>query len=330
MSSVWLWLIIVIVVALLFDYINGFHDTANAIATSVSTKALSPQRAVLLAALFNFVGALSGTAVASTIGKGIVAPQDITQEVVVAGLLGAIIWNIITWLSGIPSSSSHALIGGLTGSAVAGFGFDSIIWQGLEKIIVVLLISPVLGLVFGYLIMSLLFMIFGRCSPVKTNEIFRRLQVLSACLMAFSHGSNDAQKSMGIITMSFVSAGILTEFKVPFWVILLCATAMACGTAAGGWKIIKTMGGKIFKLEPINGFASDLNSSLVILAASHLGMPVSTTHVVSSSIMGVGTAKRVKAVRWGTARSIVSAWVLTIPLSAVISALLYKIIDLLL
>ncbi len=328
MSSVWVWLGIVILVALLFDYLNGFHDTANAIATSVSTKALSPQRAVIVAATFNFVGALSGTAVAGTIGKGIVAPQDITQEVVVAGLLGAIIWNIITWLSGIPSSSSHALIGGITGSAIAGFGFDAIIWQGLQKIIVVLLISPVLGFVFGYIVMSIIFLIFGRSSPVKTNEVCRRLQVFSACLMSFSHGSNDAQKSMGIITMSLVSAGILTEFHVPFWVILICATAMAAGTAAGGWRIIKTMGGKIFKLEPINGFASDLNSSLVILTATHLGMPVSTTHVVSSSIMGVGTAKRVKAVRWGTARSIVTAWVLTIPISAVVSAFLYKIIGL--
>ena len=328
MSSVWVWLSIVIVVALLFDYLNGFHDTANAIATSVSTKALSPQRAVIVAATFNFVGALSGTAVAGTIGKGIVAPQDVTQEVVVAALLGAIIWNIITWASGIPSSSSHALIGGLIGSAIAGFGLDAIIWQGLRKIIVVLLVSPILGFAFGYIIMSIIFGIFGRSSPVKTNEVSRRLQVFSACLMSFSHGSNDAQKSMGIITMGLVSSGVLTEFHVPFWVVLSCATAMAAGTAAGGWRIIKTMGGKIFKLEPINGIASDLNSSLVILTATHLGMPVSTTHVVSSSIMGVGTAKRVKAVRWGTARSIVTAWVLTIPISAVISAFLYKIIGL--
>jgi PiT family inorganic phosphate transporter len=322
------WLVIVVVVALLFDYLNGFHDTANAIATSVSTKALSPQRAVMVAATFNFVGALSGTAVAGTIGKGIVLPQDITQEVVVAGLLGAIIWNIITWASGIPSSSSHALIGGLIGSAIAGFGPEAIIWQGLQKIIVVLLLSPVLGFVVGYVVMSILFLIFGRSSPVRTNEVFRRLQVFSACMMSFSHGSNDAQKSMGIITMSLVSAGLLTEFHVPLWVIISCATAMAAGTAAGGWRIIKTMSGKIFKLEPINGFAADLNSSLVILTATQLGMPVSTTHVVSSSIMGVGTAKRVKAVRWGTARSIVTAWVLTIPITAVVSAFLYKIIGL--
>ncbi len=328
MSSVMVWLVIVVAVALLFDYLNGFHDTANAIATSVSTKALSPQRAVMVAAVFNFVGALSGTAVAGTIGKGIVLPQDVTQEVVVAGLLGAIIWNIITWLSGIPSSSSHALIGGLIGSAIAGFGTEAIIWQGLQKIVVVLLISPVMGFIVGYIVMSILFLIFGRSSPVRTNEVFRRLQVFSACLMSFSHGSNDAQKSMGIITMSLVSAGILTEFHVPLWVVISCATAMAAGTAMGGWRIIKTMSGKIFKLEPINGFASDLNSSLVILVATHLGMPVSTTHVVSSSIMGVGTAKRVKAVRWATARSIVTAWVLTIPITAVVSAFLYKIIGL--
>ncbi|NLK51862.1 MAG: inorganic phosphate transporter [Syntrophomonadaceae bacterium] len=326
MPSDWIWLGIVVLVALIFDYINGFHDTANAIATSVSTKALSPQRAVMVAAVLNFVGALSGTAVASTVGKGIVLPQDITQEVVVAGLLGAICWNLITWLSGIPSSSSHALIGGIVGAAVAGFGFGSLIWEGLEKIILVLIISPVVGLISGYVIMSILFFVFRRGSPMRVNEIFRRLQVFSACTMSFSHGSNDAQKSMGIITMALVSGGVLTEFHVPLWVILSCATAMALGTAAGGWRIIKTMGGKIFKLEPINGFAADLNSSLVILTASHLGMPVSTTHVVSTSIMGVGTAKRIKAVRWGTARSIVMAWILTIPLSAVISAFLYKII----
>lgn len=326
MPSEWVWLIIVVLVALSFDYINGFHDTANAIATSVSTKALSPQRAVIVAATFNFIGALSGTAVAGTIGKGIVAPQDITQEVVVAALLGAICWNIITWASGIPSSSSHALIGGLIGAAVMGFGSGALIWKGLEKILLALVVSPILGLTCGYVIMTLLFWLFGKGSPLRVNEGFRRLQMLSACVMSFSHGSNDAQKSMGIITMSLVSGGFIQEFHVSIYVILACAAAMALGTAAGGWKIIKTMGGKIFKLEPINGFAADLTSSLVILGASHIGMPVSTTHVVSTSIMGVGTAKRIKAVRWGTARSIVTAWILTIPLSAAISALIYKII----
>lgn len=326
MPSGIVWLVIVVLVALLFDYINGFHDTANAIATSVSTKALTPQRAVMLAAVLNFIGALSGTAVAGTIGKGIVAPQDITQEVVVAGLIGAICWNIITWLSGIPSSSSHALIGGIVGAVVAGYGFGALIWAGLQKIILILILSPILGFTSGYLIMTILFFVFGRKSPVKVNEVFRRLQIFSASMMSFSHGSNDAQKSMGIITMALVSAGLITEFYVPLWVILACATAMALGTAAGGWRIIKTMGGKIFKLEPINGFAADLNSSLVIMTATHFGMPVSTTHVVSTSIMGVGTAKRVKAVRWGTARSIVMAWILTIPLSAIISALVYKVI----
>lgn len=325
MYSAWVWLGAVVVVALLFDYINGFHDTANAIATSVSTKALSPKRAVTVAASLNFIGALSGTAVANTIGKGIVTPQDITQEVVVAGLLGAITWNIITWMSGIPSSSSHALIGGLVGAVIAGFGFKAILWTGFEKIVFVLVMSPILGLTSGYIIMNLLFFVFRKGNPFKINEFFRRLQVLSACMMSFSHGSNDAQKSMGIITLALVSSGILSEFLVPFWVILACATAMALGTAVGGWRIIKTMGSKIFKLEPINGFAADLNSSLVILGATYLGMPVSTTHVVSSSIMGVGTAKRIKAVRWGTARTIVTAWLLTIPLSAVVAALIYKI-----
>lgn len=328
MPSEFLLLGLVVVVALLFDYINGFHDTANAIATSVSTKALGPQQAVIMAAVLNFIGALSGTAVASTIGKGIVSPSVVTQEIVVLALLGAIAWNIITWLSGIPSSSSHALIGGVIGAAVAAHGFDVLNWQGLEKIILALVISPVIGFSTGFIIMTLLFWAVRGFSPGYVNEIFRRLQVVTASMMSFSHGSNDAQKTMGIITMALVSAGILKEFHVPLWVILACASAMALGTAAGGWRIIKTMGGKIFKIEPINGFAADINSSMVILTASYLGMPVSTTHVVSSSIMGVGTSKRVKAVRWGTARAIVTAWVLTIPLSGLVSALLYQFIHL--
>ena len=319
---------LVVLVALLFDYINGFHDTANAIATSVSTKALSPQNAVIVSAVFNFTGALSGTAVASTIGKGIVSPSIITQEIVVLALLGAIAWNVITWLSGIPSSSSHALIGGLIGATLAGHGFDVLNWQGLYKIILSLIISPLVGFGSGYLIMTLVYFLVRGTSPVRANEVFRRLQVLTASLMSFSHGSNDAQKTMGIITMAMVSAGMLSDFKVPLWVIIACASAMAFGTMAGGWRIIKTMGGKIFKIEPINGFAADLNSSLVILTASSMGLPVSTTHVVSSSIMGVGTSKRIKAVRWGTARTIVTAWFLTIPLSGLVSALLYQLIHL--
>lgn len=326
MPSELFWLGLVVIVALLFDYINGFHDTANAIATSVSTKALKPQQAVLLAAVLNFIGALSGTAVASTIGKGIVSPSIVTQEVVVLALLGAIAWNIITWLLGIPSSSSHALIGGTIGAVIAGHGFYALNWPGLQKIILSLILSPIIGFTTGFLIMNLLFILCGRYSPVKVNEIFRRFQLLTASMMSFSHGSNDAQKTMGIITMALVSAGVISSFHVPIWVIIACATAMALGTAAGGWRIIRTMSGKIFKIEPINGFAADLNSSLVILSASYLGLPVSTTHVVSSSIMGVGASKRAKAVRWGTARTIVTAWVLTIPLSGLVSALLYQIV----
>jgi len=321
-------LILVVVIALVFDYINGFHDTANAIATSVSTKALSPRRAVTLAAVLNFVGALSGTAVAATIGKGIVSPSLMSTEMVILALLGAIAWNIITWASGIPSSSSHALIGGTMGAVIAAHGAAALNWAGLEKIIVSLLFFPVVAFATGYLAMTVLFFVCKGFSPVRVNEYFRHFQVLSASMMAFSHGSNDAQKSMGIIAMALVGAGFISDFHVPFWVIAACATAMAAGTAVGGWRIIKTMGGKIFKLEPINGFAADFNSSLVILTASYLGLPVSTTHVVSSSIMGVGTAKRVKAVRWGTARTIVTAWVLTIPLSGLVSAFLYQFIHL--
>ncbi|NPV27210.1 MAG: inorganic phosphate transporter [Firmicutes bacterium] len=323
LSGVGVILVIIIFLALLFDYINGFHDTANAIATSVSTKAMSPRTAVTMAAILNFVGALSGTEVAKAIGKGIVEPQLVTPDVLVAAMLGAIFWNIFTWLLGIPSSSSHALIGGTVGAVVAGHGFGALNLKGLTKIIESLIFSPIIGLISGFLVMTFLFWLVGRLSPAKVNHFFRKLQILSAAMMSFSHGSNDAQKSMGIITMALVSAGVLSDFRVPFWVIVSCATAMALGTAAGGWRIIKTMGGKIFKLEPINGFAADLNSSLVILTATHFGAPVSTTHVVSSSIMGVGTAKRMKAVRWGTAKTIVTAWVLTIPLSALVSAIIH-------
>lgn len=322
-------LILVVMLALLFDFINGFHDTANAIATSVSTKALAPRTAVMMAAILNFVGALSGTAVAKAIGKGIVEPQLITNDVLVAAMAGAIFWNIITWLLGIPSSSSHALIGGVIGAVATGHGFAVLNLHGLTNIIESLVFSPIISIASGFLIMTLLFWLVGRMSPAKVNNFFRKLQMASAALMSFSHGSNDAQKSMGIITMALVSQGFLTDFNVPLWAIVCCATAMALGTAMGGWRIIKTMGGKIFKLEPINGFASDLNSSLVILTATHFGLPVSTTHVVSSSIMGVGTAKRVKAVRWGTAKTIVTAWVLTIPLSAVVAGVTHYVYTLL-
>ncbi|WP_054692043.1 inorganic phosphate transporter [Syntrophomonas palmitatica] len=321
--------IIVVLLALCFDYVNGFHDTANAIATSVSTKALSPRAAIIVAASLNFGGALSGTAVAATIGKSIVAPQQVTAEVLIAALIGAIFWNVFTWYFGIPSSSSHALIGGLTGAVIAGFGFSAVQWHGFLKIFTGLVTSPVVGLVAGSLVMTLLFWLFRGLSPAKTNNRFRKLQILSACMAAFAHGSNDAQKSMGIVTMALVSGGIIGSFSVPLWVKIACALAMAAGTAAGGWKIIKTMGGKIFRIEPINGFAADFTSSLVIYMASHIGVPVSTTHVVSSSIMGVGAAKRLKGVRWNIARQIVMAWFITIPSSALVSILVYKLVTML-
>ncbi len=321
--------IIVVLLALCFDYVNGFHDTANAIATSVSTKALSPRAAIVVAAVLNFLGALSGTAVAATIGKSIVAPSQVTALVLICALIGAIFWNLFTWYFGIPSSSSHALIGGLTGAVIAGFGFSAVQWQGLLKIFTGLVTSPVVGLVAGSLVMTLLFWLFRGLSPAKTNNGFRKLQILSACMAAFAHGSNDAQKSMGIVTMALVSGGILESFSVPLWVKILCALAMAAGTAMGGWKIIRTMGGKIFRIEPINGFAADFTSSMVIYMASHIGVPVSTTHVVSSSIMGVGAAKRLKGVRWNIARQIVLAWFITIPLSALVSIIVYKLVTML-
>ncbi|NLB88146.1 MAG: inorganic phosphate transporter [Syntrophomonadaceae bacterium] len=318
--------IVVIFLALCFDYINGFHDTANAIATSVSTKALTPRQAIIIAATLNFVGALSGTAVAMTIGKNIVEPAIITPLVLIAALVGAIFWNLFTWAFGIPSSSSHALIGGLSGGAIAGFGFFAINWAGFIKIFLGLIIAPMIGFLAGSLVMTILFCVFKDASPAKTNNNFRKFQILSAAMASFAHGSNDAQKSMGIITMILFSSGLISVFEVPLWVKIACALAMAAGTAAGGWKIVRTMGGKIFRIEPINGFAADFTASLTIYSATLLGAPVSTTHVVSSSIMGVGAAKRLKGVRWNIARQIVIAWFVTIPSSALVAILIYKLI----
>ncbi len=318
---------LVVILALVFDYINGFHDTANAIATSVSTKAVTPRMAIVIAACLNFVGALSGTAVASTIGKEIVAPDMVTPLVLIAALIGAIFWNLFTWLFGIPSSSSHALIGGLIGAVIAGFGVTHVNWHGFAKILSGLIIAPLLGVVVGSLVMTILFWLFKKHSPFKINNRFRRLQVISACMASFAHGSNDAQKSMGIITMVLFSANIIEVFHVPLWVTLCCAIAMAAGTAMGGWKIIRTMGGKIFRIEPIHGFAADATSSVVIFSASLLGAPVSTTHVVSSSIMGVGAAKRLRGVRWNIARQIIIAWFLTIPSVSIVAFLVYYLLS---
>lgn len=322
------WVIAIVIFALIFDYINGFHDTANAIATSVSTKAVSPRNAIIIAATFNFLGALSGTAVATTIGKNIVAPHDVVPLVIIAALSGAIFWNIFTWYFGIPSSSSHALIGGLIGAVIARSGSAAVLWQGFIKILAGLISSPIIGLVMGSMVMTLLFWIFKKSSPVKTNLKFRRLQILSACMASFAHGSNDAQKSMGIIALALVSAGTIDSFHIPLWVKIACAASMSAGTAFGGWRIIRTMGGKIFRIEPINGFAADFTSSTVIYGASLLGIPVSTTHVVSSSIMGVGAAKRLKGVRWNIARQIIIAWFVTIPSAAVVAVLIFRLLTL--
>ena len=328
-------LILIIFLALAFDYINGFHDTANAIATSVSTRALTPKRAVMLAAVCNLVGALTSAGVAETVAKNIVLPEVATQEVVIAALMGAIVWNLLTWYFSIPSSSSHAIVGGLIGAAVVKAGFSALHGGGVAKIVVGLITSPLIGILLGYVIMKILFFLFRKVSPSKINHGFRRMQIFSAALLAFNHGSNDAQKSMGIITMALVAANLQSSADLTphIWVKFACALAMACGTAAGGWKIIRTMGGKIFKLEPINGFAADLSSSIVIWTATALPglhLPVSTTHVVSGSIMGVGSAKRVSAVRWGVAQQMLIAWVVTIPTTALMSGLFYLLVTLIL
>ncbi len=320
-------IIVVVILALVFDYINGFHDTANAIATSVSTRALPPRVAVWMAAGLNFLGAMYSTGVAKTIGGDLVkSAQMVNEQIIVAAMVGAIFWNLITWWLGIPSSSSHALVGGMIGAVLVSTGYEALKVEGILKIVTALICSPLVAMITGAIIMSILFMIFGNMAPARINPKFKRLQIVTAAMMAFSHGSNDAQKAMGIITLTLVSTGYLTTFEVPFPVVLATATAMGLGTAAGGWRIIRTMGTKIFKLEPISGFAADLNSSIVVFGATLLHLPVSTTHVVSGSIMGVGTAKRLSAVRWGVAQQMLMAWVLTIPCTAVVSAIAYKVI----
>lgn len=315
-------IIVVIVLALTFDYINGFHDTANAIATVVGTKVLSPTQALLMSATLNFVGAMLNTEVASTIGKGIVKEGVATPELITMALIGAIAWNLITWYFGIPSSSSHALIGALIGAAVAFHKFDLgvIKWKGFfNKIIIPLITSPIAGLIIGFVFMMALIWIFHKTSNVKSSRIFKRLQILSAAFMSYSHGSNDAQKSMGIITLALVAGGFLKNFQVLWEVKLACAAAMAFGTMSGGWKIIKTMGVNMIKLDPINGFAAETAAAITIQTATFMGAPVSTTHIITSSIMGVGAAKRISAVRWNLAKNILVAWVLTIPCSAAIA-----------
>jgi PiT family inorganic phosphate transporter len=318
-------LIIIIVLAVLFDIANGWHDCANAIATVVSTKVLSPLKAVTLAAVMNIAGAFLTTAVAKTIGTGIVDPTAVTDMVIIAALLSAIIWNLITILMGLPVSSSHALVGGLIGAATAHGGMGILNGAGIMKIFMSLLISPIFGFAIGYLFMKLILVLFCSLAPGTISKHFGRLQILSSSFMAFGHGSNDAQKAMGIITMALMAAGKIDTLEVPTWVVLTCALAMGFGTLFGGWKIIKTLGVKMLKLEPIHGFAAETSSAAIILATSHFGLPVSTTHVVSTAILGVGATKRLSAVRWGIAGKIVLAWVLTLPFCIALAWGLHRI-----
>jgi len=331
MFEIPLLLMLIVVVALIFDFTNGAHDCANAIATVVSTKALSPRAAVLMAAVLNFIGALLGEEVAHTLGAGIINPAVVSGShiLVLAALVGAIAWNLITWYYGIPSSSSHALIGGLIGAAVVHAGFTTLNGMSIvKKVLIPLVCSPLGGFAVGFLIMGLITVFFRRFNRTKVNRVFFKLQVVSAAFMATSHGLNDAQKTMGVITLALLIFGQIDSVHVPLWVKLACALAMAAGTAMGGWKIIKTMGHRIFKLEPVHGFAAESSAALVITGASLFGAPISTTHTISSCIFGVGSTKRLSAVRWGVAGNLVIAWILTLPASAAIAAGSYWILAL--
>jgi PiT family inorganic phosphate transporter len=323
-------LLAVVALAVLFDYINGFHDTANAIATSVATRALRPQHAILMAASFNFIGAFAGTAVAKTIGSGLVDDASTTQAVVAAALLGAIAWNLITWRLGLPSSSSHALIGGLLGATIIATGFGALKVGGIGgKVLVPLVSSPIIGFAAAFALTIALYWIFRRADRRRATRGFRRAQVLSAAYMAFAHGSNDAQKTMGVITLALFSANVIPSVDVPVWVIIVSASALSLGTAVGGWRIMKTMGQRVADLEPVHGFAAEMTAASVLVGTAALGMPVSTTHVISSAIMGVGTSRGVRGVRWGVARSILIAWVLTIPAAGILGAACWLVLDVL-
>jgi len=320
MSSI---IIIFVVMALGFDFLNGFHDSANIVATMISSRAMGPRRALLLSALAHFSAPfLFGVAVATTIGRDVVQPYASTIPVVLASLVAAIVWNLVTWLLGIPSSSSHALAGGLVGATVAGYGIEGVQISGLVKIFTALLLSPLLGLIGGYVLMKIVLFLARGASP-RINRFFKRAQVFTASALALSHGTNDAQKTIGIITMGLVGAGLLDEFRVPLWVITASSGAIALGTAMGGWRIIRTLGGKFYKIRPVHSFTAQITSTAVTLGAALLGGPVSTTQVVSSAILGVGSAERLSKVRWGVAGNIALAWILTIPASALLAALAY-------
>jgi PiT family inorganic phosphate transporter len=318
---------LVIVAALVFDFINGFHDTANAIATCISTRALSIRNAILMAAGLNFVGAFVSTHVATTIGKGIVDPGHVSQIIVLAALAGAIFWDLVTWHYGIPASSSHAIIGGLIGAVVAAEGFRPLHWGGISKILIAIVVSPVAGTLVAFLIMIVIYWGFRNHHPSPLNRRFRKMQVFSAAFMAFSHGSNDAQKSMGVISLALFSHGTMQVFHIPVWVIFACAAAMALGTAMGGWRIIKTVGSDFVELQPVHGFCAETSSSAVILTATAMGIPISTTHVITSAILGVGLSQGRKKVNWKVGIRIVWAWVLTIPASAAAGYFAFRVLS---
>ncbi|MSP78034.1 MAG: inorganic phosphate transporter [Dehalococcoidia bacterium] len=327
-----LFLVLVITVAVIFDFVNGFHDSANAIATVVSTRVLTILTAVIMAGVLNFVGALSGTAVAKVVGAGIVAPGAITMTTVAAGLMAAIVWEILTYFLKLPVSASHSLIAGVAGAGVATAGFKVLVWTGISKTLLGVILSPLVGFIIGYVVMLALYWLLRRASQSMVNHTFGRLQIVSAAAMAYSHGSNDAQKTMGIITLalsvhySWAARGI--PFEVPFWVIVLSGIAIALGTYAGGYRMIKTLGVRIVQMQPINGFAAESSAAVVIETASRFGFPLSTTHVISSTIMGQGATRRVSAVRWGVVRSIVLAWVITFPFCGLLGALIYRLLKL--
>ena len=319
-------LIIVIALALVFDFLNGMRDASNIVATMISSRAFSPRTALGIASVAEFLGPfLFGVTVARTIGDEIAQSNVLTLSVILSALVGAIVWNLITWYFGIPGSSSHALIGGMVGAVMIAVGLSAIKFDGLLKVLIALFTSPLIGFIIGFIITRLIYLLVQNASP-RVNEVFKKGQIVTALALAFSHGTNDAQKTMGIITLSLVIAGVLPAFQVPFWVIAVSAAAIAIGTSLGGWRLIRTLGGKFYKIRPLHSFATQLSSAGVILAASFFGVPVSTSQVVSSAIVGVGSAERVSKVRWSVAEEIITAWVITIPASGLIAAVTYWLI----
>lgn len=320
-------IVLIVIVALMFDFANGWNDAANAIATVVSTRVLSPLSAVLLAAVLNFVGAYLSTRVAKTIGSGMVDPRMVSDVVVLSAMLSAFLWTFLMTVVGMPISGSHSLIGGLVGAVVSSKGFSVLKAKGIYKVLTALLISPLVGLVAGFIIMVMLMHLFKTMSPGRVNAIFGKLQIISVSFMALSHGTNDAQKVMGIITMALVSRGYLETMDVPLWVMTICAITMGAGTAFGGWRVIRTLGLKLSKIQPVHGFAAESAASITLLGAASMGAPVSTTHVITSCIMGVGATRRLSAVRWGIGKKILYAWILTLPACAIIAGMLYPLLS---